>query len=334
MADPLTPPGCDLRDYPYLGIDIARLFDSEFHAKATDAEWRAGVTLWLKSFHQVPAASLPDDDASLARLAEFARDVKSWRKVKDMALYGWQKASDGRLYHPVVAGKALEGWVEKLRQRKSSAAGNAKRYDTEYDPQPFDDAISAAVVMLATLSPHSRLLRSRAPTGTPTGNSEVIPPGSQEKGREDKERKVEAATPVNPNLTTEESNFVVVDFKKDGTGRDYEPGTVTIENPLERVSIFQRKLSAFMGHKGYEVVTASMNLDDPTRDYAYGICKENALKMGAKGMPIEWPRLHLGNPKNAHDVLKAAAEKMRARNSKPVARRLGAASLETTRSST
>ena len=38
-------------------IRINRLFGSSFHARASDAEWRAGVTLWLKSFHQVPAGS-------------------------------------------------------------------------------------------------------------------------------------------------------------------------------------------------------------------------------------------------------------------------------------
>ncbi|HGM8473132.1 TPA: DUF1376 domain-containing protein [Pseudomonas aeruginosa] len=81
-------------------LDIARLFGSEFHARASDGEWRAGLTLWLKSYHQVPAGSLPDDDVALARLAEYGRDLKSWRAVKDGALHGWVKCSDGRLYHP------------------------------------------------------------------------------------------------------------------------------------------------------------------------------------------------------------------------------------------
>jgi hypothetical protein len=92
-------------------VDITRLFGSAFHARATDAEWRAGVTLWLRSFHQVPAASLPQDDVTLARLAELGRDLKAWRKVKAMALHAWVLCRDGRLYHPVVAEKALEAWI-------------------------------------------------------------------------------------------------------------------------------------------------------------------------------------------------------------------------------
>lgn len=117
LPDPLSPADCDLRDFPFMPLDIARLFNSEFHARANDAEWRAGLTLWLKSFHQVPSGSVPDDDVSLTRLAELGRDVKTWKKIKEVALYGWVKCSDGRLYHPVVAEKAAEAWAGKRSQR-------------------------------------------------------------------------------------------------------------------------------------------------------------------------------------------------------------------------
>lgn len=190
MSTPLTPADCDLRDFPFIPLEMGRLFGSEFHARATDAEWRAGVTLWLKSFHQVPAASLPDDDVQLARLAELANNVRAWKKVRIVALHGWEKSEDGRLYHPVVAEKALEAWIEKLRQRKSSAAGNAKRYNLQHNPAAFDDAIAGSLAMLAALNPQSRVLRIRSagvtpassPTGNATGIQPGVPPGSQETG--------------------------------------------------------------------------------------------------------------------------------------------------------
>lgn len=190
LPSPLTPPECDLRDYKFLPLEISRLFGSHFHSHADNDEWRAGVTLWLKSYHQVPAASMPDDDIDLARHAEFGTQVKGWRKVRAMALHGWVKCSDSRLYHPVVAEKALEGWIEKLRGRKSSAAGNAKRYNHDFDAAPFDTAIGTAAGMLASLNPGSALLRIKAlslPPGAvdpPTS----LPPGSQVKEREVKER--------------------------------------------------------------------------------------------------------------------------------------------------
>jgi hypothetical protein len=118
---PLSPADCDITDFPFMPMEIHRLFNSEFHARSDDAAWRAGITLWLKSFHQVPAGSVPDDDVSLARLAEMGRDVKAWRKIRDQAMYGWIKCSDGRFYHPVVAEKAAEAWTGKKAQRARTA---------------------------------------------------------------------------------------------------------------------------------------------------------------------------------------------------------------------
>lgn len=178
---PMTPADSDLRDFPYMPIDIARLFGSEFHARSNDAAWRAGVTLWLKSYHQVPAASIPNEEIALARLAELGREVKAWRKIAAEALRGWIECDDGRLYHPVVAEKALEAWLEKLTQRKSSAAGNAKRYERPFDPAPFDSKIEVAAGMLAALNPNSRAL-SKRPQKTsqpsPSGSPDPLPSGA------------------------------------------------------------------------------------------------------------------------------------------------------------
>ncbi len=195
LPEPLTPADCDLRDFAWMPVDIARLFGSEFHALSTDAEWRAGVTLWLKSYQQVPAASLPDDDVALARLAELGRDVKAWRKIKVGALRGWTLCSDGRQYHRTVAEKALEAWVDKLLQRKSSGAGNAKRHGTIFDPAAFDAKVAEALARLEALNPSSRSLGKRflkagirptagAPDGVPVGGDEPSG-GSDQTSRRD-----------------------------------------------------------------------------------------------------------------------------------------------------
>ena len=128
LPAPLTPADCDLRDFQFMPVDIVRLLGSRFHAIATDAEWRAGVTLWLKSFHQVPAGSLPDDEVELCRLAELGRDHKAWRKIRAGALYGWKKCSDNRLYHPVVCEKAVEAFSRKQQQRERSRRANESRW--------------------------------------------------------------------------------------------------------------------------------------------------------------------------------------------------------------
>jgi len=121
LPAPLTPADSDLRDFPHTPLFRARLFGSSFHARATDGEWRAGVTLWLKSWDQVPAGSLPDDDIELCRLAEMARDLKLWKKTKAGALRGWTLCTDGRLYHPVVAEGVNTALEAKIKQRLKTA---------------------------------------------------------------------------------------------------------------------------------------------------------------------------------------------------------------------
>jgi hypothetical protein len=113
VPQPLTPADCDLRDFQYMELDVRRLRDSEFAAGVTGEAFRAGVLLWCAAWHQVPAASLPDNDIELANLAGYGRVLKEWRKVKAEALNGFVKCSDGRLYHTVIAEKALSAFKAK-----------------------------------------------------------------------------------------------------------------------------------------------------------------------------------------------------------------------------
>lgn len=201
LPAPLTPADCDLRDFAFMPFEGGRLFGSEFHAMAGDAAWRAGVTLWLKSWHQVPAASLPVDETALARLAELGRDVRTWKKIKAEALHGWVACSDGRLYHRVVAEKALESWLEKLCKRLASGAGNAKRWNGDFNPAEIEQQIDDAADLLRNLAPQSKsLIKSKrrhsqkdsagtatgiaggTPRGSAVATPAVIPSGSQETG--------------------------------------------------------------------------------------------------------------------------------------------------------
>jgi hypothetical protein len=110
FPEPLTPSDCDVRALPFMPLDVVRLLDSDIFALSTGDEFKAALALWCKSWLQIPAASLPDDDRVLAHLSSAG---SKWAKVKEIALRGWIKASDGRLYHPVVAEKALEGWMAR-----------------------------------------------------------------------------------------------------------------------------------------------------------------------------------------------------------------------------
>ncbi|MFD2234805.1 hypothetical protein [Phaeospirillum tilakii] len=151
IPPPLVPADCDLRDFAFIPLDVARLRDSDFACRATDAAFRAGVMLWLASWHQVPAGSLPDDDCVLSMLAGYGRVVRVWQRHRAGALHGWVKCSDGRLYHPVICEKAREAWRSKQerhhqrlcdRLRKENSRRVAKGLP-EVETPSFDAWVSA-----------------------------------------------------------------------------------------------------------------------------------------------------------------------------------------------
>lgn len=139
LPAPMTPANCELRGMPYMPLDVVRLIDSDLFALSTGDEFKAAVALWCKSWLQIPAGSLPDDDRVLAHLSSTG---PAWKLVKDMALRGWVKCSDGRFYHPVVAEKACVAWNQRLTQRGKAAKRWGKRTDTDPPPKSVDAAAS------------------------------------------------------------------------------------------------------------------------------------------------------------------------------------------------
>ncbi len=109
-------------------LDVVRLRDSDLAATRSAEECWCALLLWCASWHQMPAASLPNDDRVLASLAGFGRAVEAWRAVRDGALHGWVLCSDGRLYHPVVAEKAIEAVSKRHQKSTSGRAGAEKRW--------------------------------------------------------------------------------------------------------------------------------------------------------------------------------------------------------------
>jgi uncharacterized protein YdaU (DUF1376 family) len=132
LPEPLVPAEVDLRGLEYMPLMGLHLFGSDFNAQATDAEWRAAVTLWWAAWNQVPAASLPNDDVALCRHADFGRDVRAWRRVRERALHKFVLCSDGRLYHSFLAKQALIAW-EKRREDQVARDNEKERKKRERD---------------------------------------------------------------------------------------------------------------------------------------------------------------------------------------------------------
>ncbi len=130
MSDraPLVPAEVDLHDFGFMPLDVRRLLTSETWIEAAE-DPRLGhalMSLWAEAWHQVPAGSLPDNDLVLQRFS-MCPNRKEWLRVRERALSGWIKCSDGLLYHPVVAEKALESWAKKLAQRDRTKAATEAR---------------------------------------------------------------------------------------------------------------------------------------------------------------------------------------------------------------
>ncbi|WP_437559350.1 DUF1376 domain-containing protein [Acidithiobacillus sulfuriphilus] len=118
---PPIPGDADLRSARWFKLDIVNLLNSDFMQLASPEEFKAAFLLWTKSIHQVPAGSLPNDEAVLAMLAggyDYRR--RPWQRIREMALHGWDLCSDGRLYHQAVVGTVLD-ILSAVQLRASSA---------------------------------------------------------------------------------------------------------------------------------------------------------------------------------------------------------------------
>jgi len=154
MSEPLVPADVDLRNFPFMPLDVLRLRDSDLASAPSAEVFRCSVLSWCVAWHQLPAASLPDDDVALARLLGFGRDVKGWIKVRaNGGLRGWILCDDGRLYHPVVAEKAREAWLSKLAQRaRTEAARKAREEARQRQSQALSQTAQTSVTETVTES--------------------------------------------------------------------------------------------------------------------------------------------------------------------------------------
>lgn len=172
---PLVPADVDLRNFPDMWFDVDRLLESETWVMGTGDERAAAFTLWAKSWHQVPAGSLPSDP----RMLEHLSMSKRWKACSKHALRGWVTCSDGRLYHPVVCERALEAWVEKLVSSLSGAIGNSKRWNLEIDLDHMRGQLLRAVQLLRAMNPQSKQLKKKAVLAHIAASTGVSPPDQQ-----------------------------------------------------------------------------------------------------------------------------------------------------------
>ena len=181
LPAPLVPADVDLRDFPFMPLDVLRLRDSDL-ACVEDAEvFRCAVLSWCVSWHQIPAASLPDDDVLLARLLGFGRDVKGWKRVRAAGgMRGWLVCDDGRLYHPVVGVKARDAWAAKLAQRARTEAARKAREEAR---QRQSQSLSQTATETATETVTETVTETATESVTETATETVTASKGQGQGQ-------------------------------------------------------------------------------------------------------------------------------------------------------
>jgi len=128
LPDPLVQSNIDLKGFSGFMLDVDRLLASELVALAKPEEIAAALMLWCRAWKQSPPASLPDDDKILSA---FSGAGKNWPKVKNMALRGFVKCNDGRLYHRVLSDEAKKAWERRQKYRSRSKKAARVRWDKE-----------------------------------------------------------------------------------------------------------------------------------------------------------------------------------------------------------
>jgi hypothetical protein len=183
LPPPLVPPDCDLRGIPYMAVNLIQIFESDLYALSSGDEFKAAFTLWGKSFSQIPAGSLPAND----RLLEHLSGAKRWSSVRDMALRGWFKCHDGRLYHKTVAEAVLRAWSSRLTQRQRTEAARAAlaaNRNASRETAPVTEQVALSVTDNATDSLTASMLskvkvyslsstESAAPSAPPAPRSKI-----------------------------------------------------------------------------------------------------------------------------------------------------------------
>lgn len=107
-------------------LDHERIGQSDTWALASPQQRPWLLMLWLVAWQQTPCGSIPDNDELIA--VRIGMPADEFEQHRSILLRRWEKATDGRLYHPVITEQVLEMLARKARetQRKSDYRARQK----------------------------------------------------------------------------------------------------------------------------------------------------------------------------------------------------------------
>lgn len=136
LPEPLTPADCNLTDFAFIPLMIARLKASRqwLICKRRPELAFYILNLWTASWHEVPAASVEDDDDVLADKAMCPPD--KWPTIRDDVMRGWILCANRRWYHPVIAERARDAWERKCSARDAREADRVRKAEKRASEKP------------------------------------------------------------------------------------------------------------------------------------------------------------------------------------------------------
>lgn len=112
---PFVKPDVNLQKYSWMKLDIIRLQNSNSWHQCSTMPYAAYacINLWMAAWHQVPAGSIPVDEAWIKKRADVSDEV--WKSIRRTVLGNFTRCSDDRLYHRVLCDMINEVWASKIK---------------------------------------------------------------------------------------------------------------------------------------------------------------------------------------------------------------------------
>ncbi len=149
-------------------LDHERIRQSDTWALATSDARPWLLMLWMVAWEQTPCGALPADDELIA--ARLGMSSKAFAKHRSVLLRGWEKCSDGKLYHPTITQRVLEMLARRRKEAERKAAARGRT--------PPEGVGNTAVVTELSRGTGAGL-HPESDTGTGTGETSSMSSGKK-----------------------------------------------------------------------------------------------------------------------------------------------------------
>jgi hypothetical protein len=178
MTDKAPPYPADLEAKGWsLDLDYERIEQSDTWAIASAEQRPWLLMLWLVSWRQVPAASLPNSPRLIAaRLGMPEAKFTEWSEV---LLSGWELCSDGRFYHRTLTEHVLRMAGKRIKDRERVANFRKKSHKSNDDVASCNALHNRDQCVSSTPTPTPTPIINKG-TNVPVGKA-ALPPVEFEK---------------------------------------------------------------------------------------------------------------------------------------------------------